>query len=985
MRRPLRSDLRPDFTLGQIMFKRSRMGWAVLAVAGGIAGVGTAMPAWAQGSGSTAAAGSSTATQSVTVTGSRILRPELGGSSPTVAVSLETMGNLGIENFADMATQLPQFAPSFGASRTQSTFSGVAASGLNLANLRNLGSARTLVLINGRRVAGGTSTSTAVDFNNLPTANIERIEIITGGASAVYGSDAVAGVINIITKRRFEGLELSAGYSQASEGDNENPTGHVMWGMRFGDQGRLLATLQLDKQGLVSCKDRYICAEDFFWGTPATQLRGPTAYSGVGLAPRIFIGGNSFTSRNGSFTNAQGQLIPFDVTIDGYNRNADRDIAIPTERVMAALEAEWALGARTRVFAEFNYGKTSIDSQFEGHPFQSQAPGSLFGALQPTIPLDNPFVPAAVRSAIDAFNATATPATQINQITWWQRFNDAGGARGASNEREMTRAVLGLRGELDTLAGFGRDFRWELSHVAARTKVALGTEGLVSTSNLYHGLRVEPVPGSPGQFRCVDAAARAAGCVPINPFAPYTPEMQKALGVSSTSQGTADLSNTVASLTGTVAELPAGSLRVAAGLEWRSFEGGLDHSDVINQGGATGNQIADTARARLRTQEVFAEALVPVLADLPGVRALNLEAALRHSDAGRFNYDTWKFGGDWEVVDGLRFRGMRARSVRSPLPGELSGGGQTAGVVNDPCTAARRNLNPTRAANCTADGVPADYAPAVVIEQSVSGQTGGNPNLTPEVGTTLTLGLVWEPRALRGFSLAIDRFKIDLSDVITTVSRQIAADRCYDTPDRQLCGAVTRGANPLLPGANYVLTAVNEQLQNIAALSVQGVDIDVKYRWTTSIGQFDASALFTLYDKALLVPLPGSAPTQLLGQAGGSTNDQGWVKLTGATNLGWRQGPWSANWNVRYIGSADMAPNTTANGFPRVPEALYHNVRVGYAFGKGHEAWFGITNVGDKKPPFFASGASGTQALDTIPGYYDVFGRSYFGGVKLTF
>ena len=185
------------------------------------------------------------------------------------------------------------------------------------------------MLINGRRVGGGTSTSTAVDFNTLPTANIERIEIITGGASAVYGSDAVAGVINIITNRRFEGLELSVGYGQASAGDNENPTGHVMWGRRFGEQGRVLATLQLDKQGQVSCKDRYICSEDFFWGTASNPLRGPAAYSGVGLVPRVFIGGNSFTGRNGSFTDAQGRLIPFDVTVDGYNRNANRDIAIP--------------------------------------------------------------------------------------------------------------------------------------------------------------------------------------------------------------------------------------------------------------------------------------------------------------------------------------------------------------------------------------------------------------------------------------------------------------------------------------------------------------------------------------------------------------------------------------------------------------------------------------------------------------------------------
>ncbi len=951
------------------MFKRSRLATSAMLALGGALTLAHGV-AFAQQA------------QTVEVTGSRILRPELSGNTPAISVNLETMGNLGIENFADLATQLPQFAPSFGASRTQSTFSGVASSGLNLANLRNLGSVRSLVLINGRRTIGGTSTSTSVDFNTIPTANIDRIEIITGGASAVYGSDAVAGVINIITKKNFNGLEAGIGYSEAKAGDNENPTGHVMWGRTFGDSGRILATLQFDKQGQVSCRNREICAEDFFWGAPATQLRGPAAYSGVGLGGRFFIGGTSYTRRNNSFTGSTGALIPFDVTIDGYNRNADRDLAIPTKRTIGALDAEFALTPNVRVYGELNYGKTEITSDFEGHPFQSQAAGSLFGTLQATIPITNPFIPAALLAGVNSFNATAPAAQRISALTWWQRLNNAGGPRGATNDRESTRGVLGIKGDLKV---FGNDWRWDLYHVEGRTKVALGTDGLVNTSNLYNGLRVEPDPAAAGRFRCADATARAGGCVPINPFADYTPEMQTALRIGAISNGRSELSNTVAAVSGTLMELPAGSLRAAGGLERRKFSGGLDYATIINQGGATGNQIADTDKATISTNEVFVEALVPVLAGKPGIESFNLEGAFRSSETKSFSYDTWKLGGDWEPVAGFRFRAMKARSVRAPLPGELSGGGLTAGVVNDPCTAARRNNNPTRAANCATDGIPATYAPPVVIEQSVSGQTGGNANLKPEEGTTLTLGFVWEPKQLKGLTVAVDRFKIGIKDIITTVSRQIAVDKCYDTVERLLCGAITRGTNPLLPGATYILTAVNEQLQNVATNDIAGVDLDVKYSWKTGIGDFDVGALVTLYDKAILVPLAGSAPINLLGQAGGSTSDQGWIKVTGAANLGWKRGKLKANWNLRYIGSADMAVGTTANGFPRIPEAMYHNVRVGYEFAKDSEAFFGITNLGDKKPPIFASGTAGTQALDTIPGYYDVFGRSFFVGAKMKF
>lgn len=972
------------------MFKRTKVMTGVLTALGGVLAA-TSMPSWAQ------------EPQVVQVTGSRILRSDLQGTTPVVSISLDTMGNIGAENFADMATQLPQFAPSFGASRTQSTFSGVATSGLNLANLRNLGSARSLVLINGRRAAGGTSTSTSVDFNNIPTANIERIEIITGGASAVYGSDAVAGVINIITKKNLEGVEIGLSYGESSQGDNKNPSVSFVAGGKFGDKGRGMLTLEFDKQGQVSCRDRYICAEDFLWVSPASQLRGPTAYSGVGLGGRFFVGGNSFVRRNGQFTDANGALIPFSVTVDGYNRNADRDIAIPTKRILAAAELEYDLTKGVRAFGEFNFGETNIESKFEGHPFQSNQPGSRFGTLNPNIPLNNPFIPQALRDAITAYNAnppvSGTPpvaAPQITEIVWWQRFNDAGGPRGADSSRRMTRSVVGLKGDFDSIAGFGRNFRWELSHTLGRTTVNLNTEGLVNTSNLYNGLRVEADPNNPGQFRCVDAGARAQGCVPINPFADYTPAMRQALRIGSMAIGTSSLNDTLLTLTGTVADLPAGSMRAAVGAERRTFSGFLDRDVVVNNALATGNQISDTDFAKTKTDEVFAEVLVPILADKPFAQSLNFEGAVRRSDTDNSSYSTWNFGGDWEPVSGLRFRAKQARSVRAPLPGELSGVGQTFGVVQDPCTQARRNANPTRAANCATDGVPDTYVPPQTVEQGVGGLSGGNPNLKPEQGDTLTLGVVWTPSFAKGLSVAVDRFEIDVEKIITTVSRQIAVNTCYDTPNRQLCNVVTRGTNIQVPGATYVLTAVNEQLENVAVLNVAGWDIDVRYNRALpgGWGDLNLGLLATIYDKASFTTV--GDPLNLLGQAGGSTSDQGWIKLTANANVGWKLGNFSANWNIRYIGSADMAAagvnpttketnTTTTAGYPKLPAATYHNLRLGYQLAKNTEVFGGVTNLFDKDPPFMASGSSGTQALDTVPGYYDVFGRSFFVGAKFKF
>jgi outer membrane receptor protein involved in Fe transport len=937
----------------------------------------------------------------VVVTGSRITRSNLESTTPVLSIGRAEFDALGYENIADLAAALPQFSPAFGASRTQSTFSGAATSGLNQANLRNLGALRSVTLINGRRVPAGSPQFTSVDFNLIPSANIERIEVLTGGAAAIYGADAVAGVINIITKKDFEGIELGASYGAADEGDNQNPSAYVMIGGAFAEQGRGLLTLQYDKQGEVSCADRFLCEEDFFWNNPAAApLRGPAAYSGVGEDGRFFVPGvaGSVTRRDGSFTDANGALIQFSVPVDGYNRNAARDIAIPTERILLMAEGEYALGAGASVFMELSYGQSETDSAFEGHPFQSQQAGSLVGGgpgvpgLQATIPLTNPFIPQAI---LDAATITGDPA--VDQITWWQRFNFFG-LRGADNDRESIRGVLGFKGEFDSL-GFGSDWSWELSHVYGRHNLDSSTEGFVGTDRLYNSLRVEQDPNAPpGTFRCADATARATGCVPVNPFAPYTQEMIDYLAVSAGQRGKSELQDSLAVLSGSLFELPAGALKAAIGLERREFSGNLDYDEVISQGLVSGNQILDTPFAEIVTKEAYIETLVPVLRDKPGAYSLSLEGAYRKSNSQYLevdeDYDTWKYGGEWAPIEGLRFRAMKARSVRVPTPGELGGGGQTFGVVNDPCTAARIAAanNPTRTANCAADGVDPAYAPPTVVEQSVAGFVVGNPALLPEEATTLTYGVVWTPAFVRNLELSVDRFEIEVDGFVNTLGRQTIADACYDTVDRQFCNLTTRGTNPVVPGANYVLNAVNDSVANLSAYDIAGYDVEIRYsfglaslfRSEADLGSLGVNLLATIYDQAETVSRPGAEELELLGFAGGSTSDQGFLEEQAILNLNYVRGPLNANWHTRYIGSTEMTPFEPA--FPTIGSHVYHDVRLGFSFGdRGSEVYAGVTNLFDKEPPFFASGTSGTQALDTIPAFYDVFGRSYYMGTRIRF
>jgi iron complex outermembrane receptor protein len=938
----------------------------------------------------------------VVVTGSRIARPNLESTTPVLAIGQQDFAALGMENFADVAASLPQFSPAFGLSRTQSTFAGAASSGLNQVNLRNLTGLRTVVLLNGRRLPGGTTLTTAADFNTIPTANIERIEVLTGGAAAIYGADAVAGVINVITNKNFNGFEVGASYGVSEQGDNENPSGHILAGGDFAEGGHAQLTIQYDKQGRVSCSDRYLCQEDFFWNNPANPpLRGPAAYSAVGLNAQFFIPGDTggaVTSRNGSFTNPNGQLIRFSTPVDGYNRNAARDIAIPTDRLLFMAELDYDLTESVSAFAEVNYGQAETDSAFEGHPFQSSQPGSVVGGgpnvpgLQPSIPMNNPFIPAEIFNAWRAANPAANAAT--TQMTWAQRFNFFG-LRGADNERETVRGTVGLKGDLDTI-GFGSNWHWEVSHVYGRTKLDSRTEGFVGTDRLYNGLRIEQVPGAPaGTYQCMDPAARALGCVPINPFAAYTPEMIDYLTLAAGQRGKSELQDSVAFLSGDLFSLPAGPLQAALGVERRTFEGNLDYDESIEKGLVTGNQIMDTPQIEIETKEVFLETRVPLLHDKPFVHSLELEGAYRRSTSDYIEeseeYGTWKYGGAWAPIDGLRFRVMRARSVRVPTPQELGGGGQTFGVVNDPCTVARRNANATRAANCAADGVPSSYAPPTNVEQSVAGFQIGSPDLKPEEATTLTYGVIWTPSFVPNLSVTVDRFEIEIDKFVNLFGRQSIANACYDSPDRQFCDLLTRGSNAFVPNATYVLNGVNDIFANLSVYDISGIDVEVNYRFNIAdvfgsggdFGGLGVAVRGTFYDKAETVPRPGAAKVELLGFAGGSTTDQGFLRRQIISDLNYQLDRFSANWNVRYVGPTKMSPFAT--GFPQIGSRVYHTVRFGFNLFDNSEVFAGVTNLFDKDPPFFASGTSGTQALDTIPAFYDVFGRSYFAGTKIKF
>lgn len=923
----------------------------------------------------------------IVITGSRIQRANLTGPTPVQVIDELKLEGQGLENVTDILTSMPQFAAAFGTARTQSTFSGQVSSGLNLVNLRNLDPTRSLTLINGRRAPAGEIDTTAVDFNMLPSANIARIEVLTAGASAIYGADAVAGVVNIITDDSFEGIEFGASYGESFEtNDNINPSAFVRFGTALGDRGHGTATLQYDYQGLVMCADRALCEDDFFWFYPDPPIQGPGARSGVPLTGRFFVDGAP-----GSYTYVNGDIVPFVVADHGYNRNARRTLAIPTERIMFAAEADYEVFSGVNAFLEFNYGSTETEAPFEAHPFQSSS-DTLPGDVEPSIPVDNPFIPQELLD-LAILNGD-------DEITWWHRFEGLGD-RGATNLRQMSRFVVGLEGDFESIAGFGSNWSWETSYTAGRTTLESDADGLVSIDSLYEGLRV--VESSPGVYECANPLAVAAGCVPINPFDGYDDAEDAYLVRRAGAIGRHELESGLATLSGDLVELPAGPLQAAVGVESRRTTAFIDYDTDINLGLTSGNQIGDNERTTISTDEAFVELVVPVLADLPFAESVNLEGAYRFSSPNRFDdYETWKFGGDWMPVSGVRLRAMQNRAIRAPNLEELTGISETFGNVDDPCANWGANPDTAVQTNCAAEGIPPDYDPPLVVLQNVGGFEGGNPDLEPEVADTLTYGVVLTagdmpgvPDLLSGFTLSFDRFEIEIEDLINTIGRGNILALCYSLPagQRELyCSSITRGTDPAVPGANYVLTDIDDTLQNIALLEIAGYDLQVGYEveiadlfgGSSDWGSLAINSSWTFYDKADYTPLPGEDPLDFLGAAGGTTSDQGWLEMQGTTQLNWSIGPWSSTLTTRYIGEADSAPADIfgADSVTTIDAEIYNDVQVRYALNDMFEVYGGVNNVGDVDPPFFPFSQAGTQALDTVPAYYDVFGRSWYVGFK---
>lgn len=950
----------------------------------------------------------------VTVTGSRIARTGFVTPSPVTAITAEEIRATGAVNIGDLMTKLPALSPNYTLGNS-TRFIGTA--GLGLLDLRGMGTARTLVLVNGRRHVGSSPGSTAVDVNTIPTEWIERVEVITGGASAVYGADAVAGVVNFIMKKSFEGFELRGQTGKADEGGFDRSFVSFSGGSDFAEgRGSAAISLEYSKQDRFGRGDRKIGREflvsvpnpNYDPTQPPSQSNPQTIISGPGGNHSISYGGTftvgTFNAANpatwgnryvfnpdGTFRRNRYDGVVVSATscvdCDFADLNAVADLQPAFDRFSFNTVVNFDLNDNHRLFFEGKYSKT--ESQFFGQPTFDQPI---------RIRRQNPYVTPELGALMDAAGLTQLQVS---------RFNVDAGRRGENVERQTTRAVLGIEGY------FGEEWSYEASANYGQTTIdRLNLNNRINerwhagldvardtNGNLVCRTTIDPNAVNPHTNTVYSSFART-GCVPFSIFGNGAVSREAAAWFNTNSLNTSKLEQQVISASvanSTLFSLPAGEVGFAGGIEYRK-EKSQENTDPLAALGLTFLNAIPSRGGEYDVTEIFAETTIPLLADLPGVERLALDLAGRYSDYSTIGTAaTWNVGLDWTIIPSLRFRGTVAKAVRAPSIGELfNPQSQNFATIADPCNYQTTNANrpstakdPTlRQANCTALGIPVGWVDTFSANRP--GVSGGNPDLSEEEADSVSFGFVWQPEFVEGLGVSVDYWRVTLHDAIGAVTAQTNATRCVDSPggiNNPFCSFITRapvGGYTDAQGRIFPAYSITNWLalnENLAKSRRVGVDVEVDYRFNFLGGDSTLRFVGTRLLQSREWPFQ-DFPDEFNEYVTYFT-DPRWRAQLNAT---YRHGNWRGSWDLNYVDGnlrvtpASYSSNPGSQSPIRNGSWTYHNLQAGYKFpGTGLDLYVGVDNVFDKDPPLNYFGNDIGSAL------YDNIGRFMYMGVTYKF
>lgn len=896
----------------------------------------------------TAQAGTDAATDDIVVTGSRVARNGFNAPSPTTVVGGELLQQRAATNIGEVLNDIPAFAP------TTSTGTAGArpfAPGANYANLRSLGPTRTLVLVDGRRFAPsvpsfGTVGANQVDLNLIPPILLERAEVVTGGASAQYGSDAVAGVVNLILNTRFQGLKAEIEKGISERGDNAETRVSVLGGTAFaGDRGHVVVAGEYYENGGVG---------DIFtrdWGRRDTQIVANPSPATNGQ-PRFIISDNvrlSTMTPGGIITSGPlrgtvfgpggttsqynyGMLAGSLFMIDGGIPNlglANGVLLVPRlQRAGGFAHADYELSNAINVFAEGSYGVNEATSI----GIQPRDTGTI------TIRTDNPSLPDSVRAHAAALGVTSFSLGRIS--------NDVGQIV-VDVRNENLRLATGVRGK------FGSGWSWDGYYQFGQNDYRQRQAGARINGNFT--LAADAVRNGAGQIVCRSTLTNPGnGCVPINLFGDGSPSAAAIDYVTGDAVTRTLYKQHVAALNlrGEPVSTWAGPVSFATGIEYRREEQNTT-SDAISQVDGFNQQNPKPLNGSFDVAEAYVETVLPLARDTGWARNLDLNAAARYAHYSTVGgVVTWKAGLTWSVSDWLLLRGTRSRDIRAPNIFERNAAPTpTLTNINDPFTNTQ-----------------------VAVRQFLSGNT----DLREEVANTWSGGVVLKPGFLDGFQLSVDYYRIDIRDAITSVQGNGTVSICAATQDPFFCGNIIR--NPA-----GVITRVNSPYVNLGNLRTEGIDAEAQYRTPLGAGDLTLRGVgsYTLH----AISAFGQGAIDRVGEVGTNNSTVNPMPrfrgtLTGTYGQGGFAGTLQLNYiaegkyDATYVDGVDINDNS-------VPSRLYTLVTLAQTVKAGDTSFqlFGtVSNLFDVAPPRVPST---TFFLPTNPAFYDTVGRNFRFGVRV--
>lgn len=986
--------------------------------------------AWAQD-------GNEEAVEEVIVTGSRIRRAGFDTQTPGVQLDSADIDERGFTDIGAALNELPAFGSG---GNTPQGGQGNSAVGQTVVDLYSLGSQRTLTLINGRRVVSSNAPSTGnltaglqVDLNSIPTGLIDRVEMVSIGGAPVYGSDAIAGTINIIMKKDYEGMQIDGQWGKTEQGLLTSRRLRGLMGGNFAD-GRGNAVLSVE----YSNNDGYIAGDNSFYNpgysfqvcsAPNTGGYGRCLYDDItvqfathgglpSVGTNVPVGDYYLQDAAGGLLQFgdDGKLTTFDPGVshgvifasggDGVDLSKLANGSTPIERIILNGNANYQINDNVSAFIEtsfYNAEATSLISQ------AGWLTGFFAGGANdtPEFSINNPYLDAGDRQTIRDNNVRLGLPADSNFFVSRDMRDVLYGDNSAN--LNMYRVVAGLEGEFEM---GDRTWNWDASYNYGRSNIAT-TQHQINQEAFGHAIRavvdpatgeivcdvtLNPIPGANNDIRVWEPNQISKNCVPLNLFGVGNMSDEARAYVTGTGMTSAALQQQVfsANLSGTIADTNAGPIGIAVGVEHRREFSSFEAGDFLARGLGRQSPTAPGG-GTFNTYEVYTEALIPLVGGgegLPGLKMIfsdaTIEAAVRnvdHSNAG--GAITWTVGGRFQpniefLADDLTLRANMTHSIRSPAMVELfTPVSQTRQFIADPCDSGLVSAVATRAANCAAHAALLGFAynPATFQTNarngSVFGTTGGNANLKNEVAKSWTAGLVYSPSFVPGLSLQWDWIDINITDAITNLTGTTLAQSCYDDVSfgNAFCDGLGRGAD-----FQYLsLTAFQAGFLNAGFLNYAGWDLQAR---------MDVA----LTDIMFLDDVPGNLSMNLNWSHINENSTQATLSASvnpGAGEIGLSRDQWnlttrysldalSISWTARYKGAAVYNRQYTAltQDVLGVSSWMNHNTTISYQINEDVTARLVVNNIFNQAPPDLLSGGNAV---------YDILGRAYRIGITANF